>query len=773
MQLPRTPAVLCILGLLVVVPLSAKAQEEAAPPSVTGSLSVEAVRKVLKADHKKLRKCYDDSQKAKPGLAGQLTVKWTVGTDGAVSGVAVEKKASTIDDSALIACVTGVIKAWKFPKLDAGSASVLCPLRFGVTSAAGDDEAAASSAVATNTEKAKRDSVDKPARALAEAAGPAAGAPGSSAAASPPAAAVGGARSESKAADFGGGSGKKAAPAAPAPAPSVATAPERAPAPKTAHKPTAPAEDGVAAAAPKGEPAAEPVRAAPRVVDAPAIKAGRYDDNKQYNRFLEFLRENTSLVVYPVDIGERLVLRTLDKNGKSLPNCSVEVKSLAGKLLSSGVTYADGSTQFFPRDAGAKSDKDYTISATCGQATRQGQLSREGRRVTDLRFDFERALPPRIPVDIAIVIDTTGSMQSQIDRLKKTLQSIHYALTQLSTKPDIRFGLVAYRDRGDDYVTQVTPFTDSVDAFQAKLDKLEADGGGDTPEDMQSALEKAMGELAWRSGGIRLGFVISDAPPHTDYGQKYTYAAAMRDGLKRGVKWITVGAGGLSRDGEVIFRQISQFTMGEYVFITESGGGDTDGGAGEASHHVGSNYATENLDQAIVRIVRRELSYLTDEPRDFDYTISASGTKATPRDEVLAPAVAEVLRQLADYSAIKLAAKTPVAVIPVAVNQPSYADVGGYLSDQMILSATRNPSFKVVERDLKALAQEQKLQLSDLFDVTETVPFGKLVGAEALIVAKLNVVGDGAELYAKLVRVETGEVLSAAKVKVTGVVGGS
>jgi hypothetical protein len=48
------------------------------------------------------------------------------------------------------------------------------------------------------------------------------------------------------------------------------------------------------------------------------------------------------------------------------------------------------------------------------------------------------------------------------------------------------------------------------------------------------------------------------------------------------------------------------------------------------------------------------------------------------------------------------------------------------------------------------------------------VPIGKLAGAEVLIVSKLVVKGDGAELFAKLIRVETGEVLSVAKVQVTG-----
>ncbi len=499
-------------------------------------------------------------------------------------------------------------------------------------------------------------------------------------------------------------------------------------------------------------------------VVAPSIKAGRHDDNKQYNRFLSFLGENQHLVVHPVDVSERLVIRLVDENEKSLPNCKVEVQTTSGKVLSHSVTYADGRTQFFPAASSEAHAKDFVVRATCGSQTRSGQLSRSGKREVALHFPFARKVPKPLPVDIAVVLDTTGSMGSQIARLKKTLEAIHFQLSNLPTKPDVRFGLVAYRDRGDDYVTQVTQFTKNVDDFQRVLNKLDADGGGDTPEDLQEALDDAMHKLDWRSDALRLGFTVSDAIPHTDYDQKFNYRDAMQEALGRGIKWATVGAGGLGRDGEVIFRQIAQYTMGEYVFITQGSAGNSEGGVGEASHHVGSNYTTENLDQAMVRIVKREISYMTDVPRDFDDTIVAtSNDKKIPRDKVMAPAVAEVLRQLADYSAIQLKPGTPVAVVPVGTEK-GHEDVGEYITEQMIFAASRNRAFKVLERDMSKIGQELKLQISDLFDAENTVGVGKMVGAELLIVAKLQVHEKGATLFAKMVRVETGEILSVAKV---------
>ncbi|MEO0813047.1 MAG: hypothetical protein AAFY60_09310, partial [Myxococcota bacterium] len=82
-----------------------------------------------------------------------------------------------------------------------------------------------------------------------------------------------------------------------------------------------------------------PPRSRPRP-SAPALKAGRHDDNAQYNRFLQFLTENARLAPYPVDVSERLVVRTLDQEGKALHNCEVQVKSLAGETRSTSTTYA-------------------------------------------------------------------------------------------------------------------------------------------------------------------------------------------------------------------------------------------------------------------------------------------------------------------------------------------------------------------------------------------------------------------------------------------------
>src|SRR5262245_19358098 len=58
-------------------------------------------------------------------------------------------------------------------------------------------------------------------------------------------------------------------------------------------------------------------------------------------------------------------------------------------------------------------------------------------------------------VEVVFVLDTTGSMGGLIAAAKEKIWSIASTLAQAKQAPEIQMGLVAYRDRGDAYVTQV------------------------------------------------------------------------------------------------------------------------------------------------------------------------------------------------------------------------------------------------------------------------------------------------------------------------------
>src|SRR5437763_15819601 len=87
---------------------------------------------------------------------------------------------------------------------------------------------------------------------------------------------------------------------------------------------------------------------------------------------------------------------------------------------------------------------------------------------------------PRI--EVCFVIDTTASMGGLIDGAKQKIWSIANEMISAKPTPELKLGLVAYRDRGDEYVVRSFNLTDDIDAIYGHLREFKAEGGGDTPE---------------------------------------------------------------------------------------------------------------------------------------------------------------------------------------------------------------------------------------------------------------------------------------------------
>ena len=86
--------------------------------------------------------------------------------------------------------------------------------------------------------------------------------------------------------------------------------------------------------------------------------------------------------------------------------------------------------------------------------------------------------------------------------------------TAAQPAPEIKMGLVAHRDRGDDYVTRVTDLSEDLDSVYATLMGFEADGGGDGPESVNAALASAVRQVPWsqETGAYQVIFLVGDAP---------------------------------------------------------------------------------------------------------------------------------------------------------------------------------------------------------------------------------------------------------------------
>lgn len=118
----------------------------------------------------------------------------------------------------------------------------------------------------------------------------------------------------------------------------------------------------------------------------------------------------------------------------------------------------------------------------------------------------------KVGVDLVLLIDTTNSMQSIIDDVKNQVRSFIANLQEMV--PASRVAVLAYRDKGDEYVTKWVDFSFKTDKVQNFVANLRADGGGDYPEAVYEAVDAAMTELSWRKSARRIMIIIGSSPPH-------------------------------------------------------------------------------------------------------------------------------------------------------------------------------------------------------------------------------------------------------------------
>jgi uncharacterized protein YegL len=176
-------------------------------------------------------------------------------------------------------------------------------------------------------------------------------------------------------------------------------------------------------------------------------------------------------------------------------------------------------------------------------------------------------------VEVVFVLDTTGSMGELIEGAKRKIWSIASTVVDTNPNADIAMGLVAYRDRGDDYVIQSNALSEDVQGLYGKLIKLQAEGGGDGPESVNEALDTAVSKMNWTSGTNvkRIVFLVGDAPPHMDYEQERQYPAILKTAAKADIVVNAVQAGNEIETTQ-IWQEIAQFGNGRFIAIPQSGG---------------------------------------------------------------------------------------------------------------------------------------------------------------------------------------------------------
>ena len=175
-------------------------------------------------------------------------------------------------------------------------------------------------------------------------------------------------------------------------------------------------------------------------------------------------------------------------------------------------------------------------------------------------------------VEVVFVLDTTGSMGGLLEGAKSKIWYIATEIQNAKTNVEVRIGLIAYRDRGDDYVTKHFPITSDIHSIYAELIEFQAGGGGDAPESVNQALYEAIQQQNWNDAHdtLRIVFLVGDAPPKMNYQNDVKYMQSVKLAKQKDIIINTILAGNDSKT-KTIWQEIAQNANGAFSQIAQDG----------------------------------------------------------------------------------------------------------------------------------------------------------------------------------------------------------
>jgi len=229
----------------------------------------------------------------------------------------------------------------------------------------------------------------------------------------------------------------------------------------------------------------------------------------------------------------------------------------------SAVTDNTGKAELWAAMQGSNTEEEYLISTFGANDIRSPVVFSDG--INKMEINAPCTMPETI--DIAVMVDATGSMSDEIDFLKIELENVLRNTFTQYPNLDLHAAAVFYRDRSDEYIVRHIDFqTDLVKVLNfIKLQR--AAGGGDVPEAVDLALQSALDSLHWSDNArSRLLFMVTDAPPHDESKEKIFQL--IQKAAAKGIRIVPVICTGADRSTEYIMRSVALATNGTYVFLT-------------------------------------------------------------------------------------------------------------------------------------------------------------------------------------------------------------
>ena len=378
-------------------------------------------------------------------------------------------------------------------------------------------------------------------------------------------------------------------------------------------------------------------------VQSGTLTAGDIDDNLNFTAFQRYLdkqyQADNNQILPLVKVSDRLTLQVVNTQGQGINQARIRLNPVGqNRPVVDTVTGSEGYFYLFPQFDNLNysrlnlqiSPPEDVLASPATTANIYLALEPEevlASPVTAINtiLELEQLDPNQVitftlpnaisqlpsALDLMFVIDTTGSMADELHYLTTEIRDIISQVHDHHPQVFIRFGLVVYRDEGDEYVVKSFDFTDSLNLMQIQLSEQRARAGGDYPEAMEQALATAV-DMQWHTGNtVRLLFLVADAPPHDE--NLAAMLTQIRQARQKGLRIYSLAASGVADTAEWMLRVAALLTQARYLFLTD----DSGVGYSHAEPKVAC-YLVTRLDQLISRVIASELAGQRFEPNETE-----------------------------------------------------------------------------------------------------------------------------------------------------------
>ena len=266
---------------------------------------------------------------------------------------------------------------------------------------------------------------------------------------------------------------------------------------------------------------------------------------------------------------KRIHVRVHNGEDKAVQLAVVTLLDAEGGILWTAVTDADGDAYLF-----------YGVSPSAGSAAPASieVIGRDGKKLTHQLTGNETEVVLALEstsavtkLDVMFMIDTTGSMGDELEYLKAEMGDVIRRVAQ-ECSIGVRTSVNFYRDKGDEYELRYFDFRSDVEEAVTLLAQQRANGGGDYPEAVDTALDYAVNQARWEEDAIKIMFLVLDAPPHANADAISTVNKTIAKAAEQGIRIIPVASSGVNTECQVLFRTWAALTGGIYTYLTDHSG---------------------------------------------------------------------------------------------------------------------------------------------------------------------------------------------------------